>query len=181
MKSLDQGGNHPAEVDHLTDPDPLLPLFLGRTTTNAGSSTLSGGIVVGELIGMTDDGRTPLVVYPGQAGSSAIAARSVLDLHGAHIGGRVVLLFEDADPAKPIIMGVLRDGQSSALAQRPGHVEVDSDGERMIVSAKAQLVLRCGKASITLTKAGKVLIEGAYITSRSTGVNRIKGGSIQLN
>jgi hypothetical protein len=60
-------------------------------------------------------------------------------------------------------------------------VEVDTDGERMIVSAKTQLVLRCGKASITLTQAGKVLIEGTYVSSRSTGANRLKGGSIHLN
>jgi len=46
---------------------------------------------------------------------------------------------------------------------------------------KDQLVLRCGRASITLTAAGKVLIEGAYVSSRSTGVNRIKGGSVQIN
>jgi len=26
-----------------------------------------------------------------------------------------------------------------------------------------------------------VLIEGAYVLSRSTGVNRVKGGSVQLN
>jgi hypothetical protein len=50
-----------------------------------------------------------------------------------------------------------------------------------MVSAKEQLVLRCGKASITLTKEGKVLIQGAYVSSRSSGVNRIKGGSVQLN
>jgi len=42
-------------------------------------------------------------------------------------------------------------------------------------------VLRCGKASITLTREGKVLIHGSYISSRSTGVNRVKGGSVQLN
>jgi hypothetical protein len=41
--------------------------------------------------------------------------------------------------------------------------------------------LQCGKASITLTRAGKVLINGAYVSSRSSGVNRLKGGSIQLN
>jgi Phage tail baseplate hub (GPD) len=56
-----------------------------------------------------------------------------------------------------------------------------TDGQRMIVSAREKLVLRCGKASITLTKAGKMLIEGSYLLSRSTGVNRIKGGSVQLN
>jgi hypothetical protein len=42
-------------------------------------------------------------------------------------------------------------------------------------------VLRCGQASVTLTKAGKVLIRGTYVSSRSSGVNRIKGGSVQLN
>jgi hypothetical protein len=181
MKVLNQVENQPAEAEYRADPGPFLPLVLGRTTTSAGSSALSGGVVVGELIGITDDGRTPLVVYPGQVGSAAIAARSIVDLHGAHIGGQVVLVFDGADPAKPIVMGILRDGQGTALEQRPGHVEVDSDGERLIVSAKAQLILRCGRASITLTKAGKVLIEGASVSSRSTGVNRIKGGSIQLN
>lgn len=69
------------------------------------------------------------------------------------------------------------------MAARPAsaQVEVDADGERMMVSAKEQLVLRCGKASITLTKAGKVIIKGSYVLSRSSGVNRIKGGSVQLN
>ena len=58
---------------------------------------------------------------------------------------------------------------------------VEADGERLVVDARDQLVLRCGKASITLTKAGKVLIQGTYLSSRSSGVNRIKGGSVQLN
>jgi hypothetical protein len=72
---------------------------------------------------------------------------------------------------------VLRDG----AAESSEKVDVEADGQRMIVSAQQQLVLRCGKASITLTKAGKVLIEGSYVLSRSTGVNRVKGGSVQLN
>ncbi len=79
-------------------------------------------------------------------------------------------------------MGVLRGRAGWPLDEQPGQVEVDADGERLVVSAKEQLVLRCGKASITLTKAGKVLIEGSLrAVSRSTGVNRIKGGSVQLN
>jgi len=78
-------------------------------------------------------------------------------------------------------MGVLREGDGWPLEQKPAQVEVDVDGQRLLVTAQEQLVLRCGKASITLTRAGKVLIEGAYVSSRSSGVNRIKGGSIQLN
>jgi len=177
---------NPADVDEILMPaesdgaELLLPLVAGQPAKSA-AAELVAGVVIGELIALTDEGLTPLVVYPGQRGTAAIVARSVLDLRGAHVGKQVVLLFEAADPDKPIVMGVLRDGQPSELDGRPGQVEVDRDGERMIVSAKVQLVLRCGKASITLTEAGKVLIEGAYISSRSTGVNRIKGGSVQLN
>ncbi len=137
-------------------------------------------VVIGKLIAITDDGSTPLVVYPGQPGSAAVRARSVLDLHGAHIGQSVVLSFENGDATQPIVMGVLRQGSDKPL-DAPGQVQIDADGERLIISAKEQLVLQCGKASITLTKAGKVLIQGSYVSSRSTGVNRIKGGSVQLN
>jgi hypothetical protein len=138
-------------------------------------------VVTGELIAIADEGQTPLVVFAGQTGTAAVRARSVVDLHGAHIGRRVVLMFENADPAQPIVMGVLRGAQGWPLPQTPAQVEVDADGERMLVSAGSELVLRCGKASITLTRDGKVLIHGSYISSRSTGVNRVKGGSVQLN
>jgi hypothetical protein len=180
MKAQNRLDDRPVETEHTAAQDLLRPLVVGRTTTNAESPAPSGGVVVGELIGITDDGRSPLVVFPGQRGSAAIQARSVLDLHSTHVGGQVVLAFEGADLGRPIIMGLIREDLSSRQ-QDPGHVEVERDGERMIVSAKTQLVLRCGKASITLTQAGKVLIEGTYVSSRSTGVNRLKGGSIHLN
>jgi len=93
----------------------------------------------------------------------------------------VVLVFDSADGAKPIILGVLRGSESWPIEERPGQVEVDADGERLILTANKRLVLRCGKASLTLTSTGKVLLEGNYVSSRSSGVNRIKGGSVQIN
>lgn len=138
-------------------------------------------VVVGELVAICGGGCAPLVLYPGQPGSAALRARAVVDLHGAHIGQPVVLSFEHGDAARPIVMGVIRQAGGWPLADAPGQVEVDADGERMLVSAKAQLVLRCGKASITLTRAGKVLVQGTHVLSRSSGVNRLKGGSVQLN
>jgi len=180
MKALNHVEEPLPAAEKAVETDPLESLMSGREATNTASLS-ANGVVTGELIGIADEGRTLLVTYPGQRGTGAITARSIVDLHGAHIGRQVVLMFEGGDLVKPIIMGVLRDAQTSALDARPGHVELDVDGERMTVSAKQQLVLRCGKASITLTNAGKVLIEGAYVSSRSTGVNRIKGGSVQLN
>jgi len=137
--------------------------------------------IVGELIAIADDGRTPLLLYPGQPGTAAVRARSTVDLHGAHVGQSVVLMFEGGDASRPIVVGVLRPAAPWPLDEPPGQVHVEADGERMIVSASRQLVMRCGKASITLTEAGKVLIEGTYVSSRSSGVNRVKGGSVQLN
>jgi hypothetical protein len=139
------------------------------------------GVVTGDLIGFKDEGRTPLVIYPNQPGAAALAAGAILDLHGPHIGCKVVLMFENGDPSRPIIMGLLRNPKAWPLAEAPGQVEVDADGERLLLNAKQQLVLKCGKASITLTKAGKILIRGTYVSNRSSGVMRIKGGSVQLN
>ena len=141
----------------------------------------SAGVVVGELVAVTDEGRTPLVVYAGQKGSAAVRARTTIDLHGADIGRQVVLVFENCDRTAPIVTGVLRQSHGWPSEQTARQVEVDVDGERLIVSAAEQLVLRCGKSSITLTRAGKILIQGSYILSRSSGVNRVKGGSVQLN
>lgn len=45
------------------------------------------------------------------------------------------------------------------LAEHPCPVEVDADSKRLLVSAKEQVVLRFGKASITLTTAGKALVQ----------------------
>jgi hypothetical protein len=166
--------------DPAADPvDALQPLLQSRAAVLRSEPLPS--VVVGELIAITDDGATPLVLYPGQPGTAALRARSVLDLHGAHIGAQVTLMFENGDAALPIVTGVLRPAAGWPLADRPDQVQLDSDGQRMLVSAKKELTLRCGKASITLTEAGKVLIQGSYVSSRSTGVNRIKGGSVQLN
>jgi hypothetical protein len=169
---------HPDEV--AGEASPLLPLLLGsRSSTTASAERPS--VVVGELVAMEDQGRTPLVLYPGQPGQAAVPARSIVDLHGDHIGRRVLLMFESSGDGGPIIAGVLRDEPRWKHPDAPEHYEVQSDGERLIVTAKEQLVLRCGLASITLTKEGKVLIQGTYLSSRSSGVHRIKGGSVQVN
>jgi len=152
-----------------------------RQLTEATGMALWPATVTGELVAIAEEGRVPLVLYAGQPGTAAVRARTVVDLQGPHIGQPVVLMFEGGDPGRPIVMGVLREAQGWPLAEKPAQVEVDADGQRMIVSARDQLVMRCGKASITLTKAGKVLIQGSYVSSRSTGVVRIKGGSVHLN
>lgn len=59
--------------------------------------------------------------------------------------------------------------------------EVFVNGKKIKIQAEQQLTLQCGESSITLTESGKVLIRGKYLSSRSSGVNRITGGSVQVN
>jgi hypothetical protein len=147
----------------------------------AGTEAEIHGLVIGELLALSGDGIAPLVRVPRSTGSSVLPASTCVDLHGPHIGASVVLMFERGNPNRPIVLGVLRGRTGWATSDKPGHVEVDADGERMVVSAREQLVLRCGKASVTLTKAGKVVLSGTYICSKSSGVNQISGGSVHLN
>lgn len=135
---------------------------------------------VGELVGLLEDG-TALLLSAGPDQDAVRKARSTVDLHAQHIGAHCLVLHENNDPSLPIIVGVLRRGTGWPLATAPGGVELTADGSRLIVSATEQLVLRCGSARLTLTRDGKVLIEGKHVSSSATGANRIKGGSIHLN
>lgn len=163
-----------------TDEASLLESLLAAPP-RTGSVPPIHGAIVGELLAFADEGATPLVRFAGQAGAGPVFARASVDLCAAHVGGSVLILCELGDPLRPIVIGVLRDRTGWPVDKGESQVEVDLDGDRMVVSAREQLVLRCGKARITLTKAGKVLIEGTYVSSRSSGMNRLKGAAIQLN
>jgi hypothetical protein len=60
-------------------------------------------------------------------------------------------------------------------------LEVLVDGKRVVVEADRELVLKCGKASITLTRAGKIILRGTHVVSRSSGSNRVQGTQVRIN
>lgn len=81
---------------------------------------------------------------------------------------------------RSVVLGVLHDESNRSLSAA-GQVEVDIDGQHMIVPSRDQFVLRCGEASNPLTKAGEIPIDRRDVSSQSDWVYGIKGGSIQLN
>jgi hypothetical protein len=132
------------------------------------------GVVIGRLAGLSDSGK-PLVDHALNTRNKPLSARTTVTLDKNKVGREVALMFEDGDPRKPIIMGLIHQPEDL----QPVVAEVD--GERKTLTARKEIVLRCGKASITLTRAGKIIIRGTYLLNRSSGVNRIKGGSVQIN
>lgn len=116
---------------------------------------------------------------PGQV----VPARSTVALRREMAGVQVVLVFEGGDLEQPIILGVIQDQKRilSPVSEDKRPLQAEVDEERVLISAEREVVLRCGDASITLTRAGKVIIKGNYIVSRSTGYNKIKGAAIDIN
>ena len=145
------------------------------------------GLVLGRLVGFTDEG-APLVQFSGNPAVTPVVARIATTAAGQE-GDQIALMFEDGDPARPISLGVIRESFGPSDSNRQQRLDAagkpalhfDRSEERLEISAEREIVLRVGRASITLTEAGKVLIRGAYVLSRSSGVNRIKGGSVELN
>lgn len=138
------------------------------------------GVVIGLLLSFNDAGE-PLVAFPGNPLEKAISARSTALLESDDAGKEIALLFEGGDPLRPLIIGKIHQPFKTNSAQSKEPVIAELDGEHITLSAKESITLKCGNASITLTKAGKILLRGAYLLSRSSGVNRIKGGSVQIN
>jgi hypothetical protein len=91
----------------------------------------------------------------------------------------VLLVLED-DEAPPVVVGVVRDTLDPAPAPEAAD-GVLVDGRPVAGRDAREIVLRCGKASITLTADGTVVVRGARVVSRSSGVNKIKGASVQIN
>jgi hypothetical protein len=132
-------------------------------------------VIVGRIAATLESGE-PMVDFPGNSSGRLVSAQSLVPVTTSDIGRNVALTFEDGDPSLPIIVGLFQ----TPAAKSP-HREIKLDQDSLILSAKKEVVIQCGKSSITLTSAGKVLIQGEYVLSRSSGVNKIRGGSIQLN
>lgn len=92
---------------------------------------------------------------------------------------RTLPIVEDEDAAVPSSAPPSdADAMAKPLADS---TTVTVDGKSVVLKAERQIELRCGEASILLTAAGKILIRGTYVLSRSRGANRIKGAFVDIN
>jgi uncharacterized protein DUF6484 len=169
--------------------DPFVPLAVESLVDDSATDTPCGiGAralaaaypAVGQLQGF-DPLEQPLVAQLPCAQGEVIAARTTVPLSKATVGRNVLVLFEGGNWRRPIIIGVLEAPMAQTAPPATRGVAVQADGERCVIEAEREVVLKCGDASITLTRAGKVLIRGRYILSRSTGCQKVQGASIELN
>jgi uncharacterized protein DUF6484 len=148
------------------------------------------GCRVGWIAGV--DGRGLLVDFDGNA-SGPLTAECAVHLERREIDEaiaarrRAVLLFDGDDASRPVLVGLVQPTAGAALLAEvlsppPARSrEAVVDGRRVVIEGRDEVVLRCGEASITLQKDGKVVVRGLRITSTARGTHRIRGGSVQIN
>jgi hypothetical protein len=129
----------------------------------------------------------------GPLAARTLAALDETSLHQAKASRQqVVLLFENGDLRLPIVVGLLAPDPGAALFSNllcapiavPAQAlptEARVDGKRVVLEGTEEVVLRCGDASITLRRDGKLVLRGAYIETTAKGLNRIRGGSVKIN
>ncbi len=165
-----------------------------------------GEVLIGSLAAFDDQGK-PLVSHPLISNATPIPAITTQGLSHQHLGRQVALMFVNGQLNQPIIVGLIHSPlyallENMTVAATTENVAADVvvfecplperekrdlsqtlqiDGKRVVIEGQEEIILSCGEASITLTKAGKILIRGTYLQSRSSGVNRILGGSVQVN
>ena len=158
------------------------------------------GVMTAVLQGVGPDGQ-PLIRWEGQHEPQRACAvvwmgQYAPDWHACK-GLRVVIAFDQGDETRPVLLGLLDappNTQVPLVEPQPQPVQqdpapgtapaVESGGPNpdvLHLESDKELVLQCGKAKIALRADGRVTILGGHVVSRSTGVNKIKGGSVHIN
>ena len=145
---------------------------------------------IATIVSLSPDGAPEVRL---DAASPIVAARLALPATRERIEAAIaqrqpmLVLFENGDRSRPLIVGFIETLQPEPPAEQPPDtettpvIEADVDGKRVRVTAQDEIVLECGRASVTMRRNGRVIIRGTYVETRSEGTNRIKGGQVQIN
>lgn len=124
------------------------------------------GVHRAKVTGFGPDGRAQVLIPA--LGDTPLLAMSLIPVPASALGRLAAVTMMDD---QPLILGLLQ----------PLVPELEADGEKLVLEARREVTLKCGKASIHLTADGRVTIRGTQVLSRSDGPNRVQGASVQLN
>jgi len=151
-----------------------------------GTLTQIAGVVTAVVDGAAPDGK-PLVRWPAGGGRArtvpAVWMAAAPDWSQC-AGLRAILGFEEGDESRPILLGLLDAPPASALERATGAAAPEGEDaapRSLRLKSDQELILECGEAQIVLRADGRVAIRGTHVLSRSKGINRIKGGAVQIN
>lgn len=165
----------------------VVPLERSVPEPARGDATIPAGATVGWIARVDDQG---IWVDAADDDAGPRLALSVVPLSRAELDAaaadrRDVVLMSVVGTGQPVLLGLCQP-VPPVEAKLPADAEgieasVDGDSRKLRIEGQDEVVLRCGKASITLRRNGRVVIRGVQVESRATGRNRIKGGAVLIN
>ena len=156
----------------------------------------AGEVLLGRLESIDETGNA-VVSVPHIPLFQQCIALTTIPVLPQHIGRQVALMFTQSVEPKPIIIGLiyspLQQVLESVIANTSNNGDIDEvvfaepsgsslerarnnssensiymDGKQLIMEGHEEIVLRCGEASITLSRNGKISIRGKYLLSRAS-------------
>jgi len=127
--------------------------------------------LIGEVCEIAPDGMV-LVDFPANPLGPIKARTLVEDLYA---GAKVLVVFEQGDPARPIVLGVVHDRVRSKV--RDLHLKAKT----VLIEAEDMFSLQCGEARVEASKDGKLKLGGKDVVSRATRTNKVQGSTVRLN
>lgn len=162
-------------ISHASGED-LVQALLEKPHTPAPPATPVFGVVVGRILALSATGQIDIALPSlgiSSQGATAVCAPELLG-----VGQEIAVMFAQGDTHHPLIIGPMH-------RPVPAPLEVTADGApidaRLLVEAEQEIELRCGEAAIILTRDGRILLRGTYISSHASATQRIRGGSVQIN
>ncbi len=187
----DEGYLEPTEELDESKPsiDAVLEVMQGRVQeTPPPARSPEARTLMGEVTEETTVERPDRVMVRWRDEDDEIHERPLRFLAGLKLrGGDKVLLSKPGNWPGWIVTGSLQHGapaenvQELDIEELKEALDIKVEGRRLEIEGQDEVVIRCGKSSITLRRNGRVVIRGTYVESRSKGTNRIKGGSVQIN
>lgn len=156
----------------------LMQALLGKGVSVTRQRAPLYGIVIASVTAILPNGRVTLAIPSLAMDETSATPACAIDTLSP--GCAVAVMFEQGDITRALIIGAMAAGQQTAT-QLPAARHAVVDNERVVIEAEQEIELRCGDAAIILTRDGRILLRGAYISSHASATQRILGGSVQIN
>jgi hypothetical protein len=161
-----------------TEPDSMLDELLANSVSP--QMPAPGEILIGVIVDKLTNGLPVVQVMDDSfEGVAPMVAQSICSLDVLEVGRQCAVTVTGGSQQTALVLGQLQSaviGLGSAaeikVSQEDGMIEIQSEKE---------IAFRCGDATFRMTSEGLVEMRGNRVVSHSTGLNRIRGGSVRLN
>ena len=141
-----------------------------QSETKMNTVTTQSSVERGVVVGVHRDGR-PLITTESDSRPRAARVTWMSEpLRWEKCEGLSVAAARLGD--EPLVVGLLDAPPAEARERASGPLRIENDEE---------IVLECGEARIALRADGRIEILGGYVLSRGRSVQKIQGGSVQIN